>query len=80
MLERSACDHYPWGHSSTLALWQLLWPAWEESAGDRQHVNIDPGKEARRPNPALTSFGKVGGLWGWGGEGLCLSIFLSRDG
>lgn len=50
----------PWGHSSSLAVWRLPWPAWEGSAGDRQYVNIDPGKEVRRPNTALTSLWKVG--------------------
>lgn len=34
--------------------------AWERSAGDRQQVNIDPGKEARRPCPTLTSRWRLG--------------------
>lgn len=65
-----------WGPDSSLAFWQLPWPAREGSAGDRQQVNIDPGKEARQPNPALTSCWKVVE----GGEGVSPGTFLSSGG
>lgn len=61
------------GADSSLAFWQLPWPAWEGSAGDKQQVNIDPGKEARRPSPALTSRWTVRE----GGEGVCPGTLFS---